>query len=362
MTDLFSPLTFVHGPAMKNRLMLAPMTNMQSDADGCLSDDEITWLVQRAKGGFGLVMTAAAHVQAVGQGFSGQLGIFSDAHLPGLSRLAAALRENGALSSVQLHHAGCRSPKDLVETPVGPSDDAATGTRALSLDEVERLRDDFIAAARRAEQAGFNGVEVHGAHGYVLAQFLSPEMNRRTDRYGGDADNRARLVLEVIDGIRGSCGSDFQIGLRLSPERFGQQLEEMIALSARVLREEKIDYLDMSLWDAAKEPEEERFRGRTLLSYFTELPRGTVRLGAAGKVMGGQAAADVLAAGCDFVSIGRAGILRHDFPERVRRDAAYNSPPLPVSEEHLRSEGLGDPFIAYLRTWQGFVAEPVGAE
>lgn len=362
MTDLFSPLAFAHGPAMKNRLMLAPMTNLQSGADGCLLDDEIAWLVQRAKGGFGLVMTAAAHVQAVGQGFPGQLGIFSDAHLPGLTRLAAAIRENGALSSVQLHHAGCRSPKNLVGTPVGPSDDPATGTRALSLDEVERLRDDFIAAAHRAEQAGFDGIEVHGAHGYVLAQFLSAELNRRTDRYGGDADNRARLVTEIIDGIRGRCGPDFQIGLRLSPERFGQQLEEMIALAARVLREEKIDYLDMSLWDVTKEPEEERFRGRTLLSYFTELPRGTVRLGAAGKVMSARAAADVLAAACDFVSIGRAGILRHDFPERVRGDATYDSPPLPVSEAHLHSEGLGDPFIAYMRTWQGFVAEPVGAE
>ena len=255
MTDLFQPLTFAHGPAMKNRFMLAPLTNQQSDANGCLTQEEHRWLTMRAQGGFGLVMTAAAHVQAGGQGFPGQLGVFSDDHLPGLTRLADAIRAGGALSAVQLHHAGIRSPKELVGTPVGPSDDAETGARGLDLGEVEQLRDDFVAAALRAKQAGFDGVEVHGAHGYILAQFLSPEMNRRTDRYGGSAENRARLVLEVIDGIRDACGPDFQIGLRISPERFGQRLAEMRDLAARVMQDEVIDYLDLSLWDVAKDPE-----------------------------------------------------------------------------------------------------------
>ncbi|WP_408591022.1 NADH:flavin oxidoreductase [Novosphingobium sp.] len=357
MTDLFAPLTFSHGAAMKNRLMLAPLTNQQSNADGTLSDGEFDWLTRRASGGFGLVMTAAAHVQAVGQGFPGQIGIFGDQHLDGLTRLAAEIAKRGALSSVQLHHAGYRSPANLVGTPVGPSDDAATGTRALTLDEVERLRDDFIAAARRADKAGFDGVQVHGAHGYILAAFLSPVSNQRQDRYGGSPENRARLVFEIIDGIRATCKSDFQIGLRLSPERFGQDLDEVIAVAAKVMREGVIDYLDMSLWDYAKEPADEARKGRTLMSFFTELPRGTVRLGAAGKVMSGQAARAVLDAGCDFVSIGRAAILRHDFPERVRRDADYQSPALPVSRQHLADEGLHPPFIAYMAGWPGFVAE-----
>lgn len=353
---LFEALPLAHGPAMKNRFMLAPLTNQQSHPDGHLSDDEFRWLTMRADGGFGLVMTCAAHVQAVGQGFPGQLGVFGDEHLQGLTRLAGAIRAKGSLSSLQLHHAGNRAAKDLVRIRVCPSDDPETGARGLTLPEVEQLRDDFIAAAKRAENAGFDGVEVHGAHGYILAQFLSHEINTREDRYGGSVENRARIVFEIIDGIRSVCRPDFQIGLRLSAERFGLRLAEIREVAADVLRQEKIDYLDMSLWDVGKEPVEEEFHGRTLMSYFTDLPRGRVRLGAAGKVMTGAKAAEVIAAGCDFVLIGRAAILRHDFPNRVKENGDYASPKLPVTAEHLRDEGLGKAFVDYMRGWPGFVS------
>jgi len=358
---LFEPLSLARGPAMKNRFMLAPLTNTQSHADGRLSDAEHRWLTMRAEGGFALTMTCAAHVQAGGQGFPGQLGVFGDQHVEGLSRLAHDIKARGSIAALQLHHAGSRSPKDLVGQPVCPSDEPKSGARALTGVEIEKLRDDFIAAAKRAERAGFDGVEVHGAHGYVLAQFLSPEVNRREDGYGGSLENRARIVFEIIDGIRAQCRPDFQVGLRLSPERFGLKLAEIRDVAAEVLRQEKIDYLDMSLWDVAKEPNEEAFKGRTLMSWFTDLPRGPVRLGAAGKVMSARQAADVVAAGCDYVLIGRAAILRHDFPERVRRDASYESPALPVSVQHLLDEGLSPPFVTYMRNWPGFVAEEAAA-
>jgi 2,4-dienoyl-CoA reductase-like NADH-dependent reductase (Old Yellow Enzyme family) len=354
---IFQPLELARGPAMKNRLMLAPLTNQQSHADGRLSDDELRWLAMRALGGFGLVMTAAAPVQPVGQGYPGQLGVFADEHIEGLSRLASAIRENGSLSAVQLYHGGDRASPELVGTLVSPTTDSRNGARGLSLSEVEQLRDDFIGAALRAEKAGLDGVEIHGAHGYILAQFLSPVINRRDDRYGGSFENRARLMLEVIDGIRAQCRPDFQIGLRLSPERFGMRLAEVQELARDILRKEQIDYLDLSLWDVTKEPHEQEFQGRTLLSYFTELPRGKVRLGAAGKVMSAAMAASVIEAGCDFVVIGRAGILRHDFPEQVRLDPGYDSPPQPIPVQHLRDQGVGQEFIAYLRTFPGLVAE-----
>jgi len=359
---LFDALVLPHGPAMKNRFMLAPLTNLQSHPDGTLSEDEFRWLTMRADGGFGLVMTCAAHVQAVGQGFPGQLGVFGDEHLEGLTRLAATIRAKGAVSAIQLHHAGIRSPKDLVGEAVGASDDPETGSRGLNLDEVERLRDDFIEAARRAERAGFDGVEIHGAHGYVLAQFLSSETNHRDDRYGGSLENRARLVFEIIDGVRAACRADFQVGLRLSPERFGLKLAEIRDVAAEVLRQGQVDYLDMSLWDYAKAPLEETFPpGRPLMSYFSDLPRGAVRLGAAGKIISAGDARRVLEAGYDFVLIGRAAILRHDFPERVRRDAGYESPALPVTAEHLRREGLGESFIQYMASWKGFVSDQEAA-
>ena len=171
MTDLFQPLPLAHGPAWKNRFMLAPLTNTQSHADGVLSDAEFNWLTLRAKGGFGLTMTCAAHVQAAGQGFPGQLGAFDAKHLPGLTRLASALKAAGSVSSLQIHHAGNRSPKELVGQPVCPSDDSKTGARALTLPEVEALRDAYIAADVRAQTAGFDDVEIHTAHDYILAHF-----------------------------------------------------------------------------------------------------------------------------------------------------------------------------------------------
>src|SRR5512139_4328493 len=110
MTDLFEPLGLGRGATLKNRFMLAPLTNLQSHPDGRLSDEEFRWLTMRSRGGFGLTMTCASHVQAVGQGFAGQLGIFGDQHLDGLTRLAADLNATGTVSSVQLHHAGNRAP------------------------------------------------------------------------------------------------------------------------------------------------------------------------------------------------------------------------------------------------------------
>jgi 2,4-dienoyl-CoA reductase-like NADH-dependent reductase (Old Yellow Enzyme family) len=358
LADLLDSMTFARGPAMKNRLALAPLTNGQSHADGVLSDEEFRWLTYRAEGGFGLTMTCAAHVQAQGQGFAGQLGVFGDEHLAGLTRLAKTIKRFDSVAVVQLHHAGMRSPAELIgEAPRCPSDNVETGARALTLSEVEQLRDDFVAAAVRCERAGFDGVELHGAHGYVLAQFLSPEINQRTDRYGGSLENRARLVREIIDGVRAETRRDFNLGIRLSPERFGLKLAEIRQLAGELMTEDSLDYVDMSLWDWAKEPVEEEFQGRTLMSWFTDLPRGRTRLGCAGKVMTGADARECLARGMDFVLLGRAAILHHDWPRRAAADPAFTPIQTPVTEAYLASERLSPAFVQYMRNWKGFVAE-----
>jgi 2,4-dienoyl-CoA reductase-like NADH-dependent reductase (Old Yellow Enzyme family) len=356
--DLFSPLAFARGAPMKNRFHLAPLTNKQSHADGRLSEAEIDWLVMRAEGGFSFVMTAAAHVQASGQGFPGQLGIFGDEHLPGLKRLADRLRAAGALCAVQLYHAGARADRALAGDLVSASDDPASGARELSLGEVERLRDDFVRAALRAERAGFDGVELHGAHGYLITQFLSPETNRRQDRYGGSLENRSRLLFEIIEGVRAGCGRDFQLGLRLSPERYGVKLAEIRETAAEILRQGQVDYLDLSLWDAFKLPVEEAFQSRALLSWFTDLERGRARLGAAGAVMTPAQCLAVLEAGCDFVTLGRAAILQKDYPHRLRRNPAFAPVSPPVTQEHLATQGVSPPFLEYLRSFKHFVMEP----
>jgi 2,4-dienoyl-CoA reductase-like NADH-dependent reductase (Old Yellow Enzyme family) len=359
---LFEPLGFARGPSMDNRLMLAPMTSDQASADGKVTDDELIWLGMRAKGGFGLVMTSASYVQPQGKAGQGQSGIWSDDHVEGFARLAAVIKAEGRPAGLQLHHGGYRAPRRCVPQAVGPSDDPASGARGLSTAEVEQLVEHFVAGARRAQQAGFDGVELHGAHGYVLTQFLSLTDNRRTDRYGGSFENRARIVFEIIDGVRAACRPDFQLGLRLSPERYGLRLIEMRELAQEVMTQGKIDWLDMSMWDAGKEPVEEAHRGRPLLSYFTDLPRGPARLGVAGKIMTPRTAAELIEAGADFVLIGRAAILHHDFPVQARRDPGFTPVPLPVSADYLRRQGLGRRFLRYMQTWDGFVEpEPAAA-
>ena len=358
MDRLFEPLTFKRGPVMKNRFMLAPMTNLQSHADGTLSDEEFHWLSLRAQGGFGLVMTCASHVQEIGQGFPGQLGIWSDRHVAGLTRLAAEIHRHGSVAIVQLHHAGARSPAALIGTaPVSASDDEKTGARALSTEEVEHLAEDFVLAAQRAERSGFDGVQVHGAHGYIVCQFLSAQANRREDRYGGSLENRCRLLFDIVQGIRERCRPDFLLSVRLSPERFGMTLQETTVIARRVMDSGLIDLLDMSLWDVFKTPEEAEFKSKPLIDWFTALERGNVRLSVAGKIRSARDAQRVFAAGVDALTIGRAAILHHDFPERCRDDPFFEPVDLPVTLEYLRSEGLSDRFIDYMSSWEGFVAK-----
>lgn len=359
MTDLFSPLKMRNGPDWKNRFMLAPLTNLQSHADGVMSDDEFHWLTKRGEGGFGLTMTCAASVSDGGQGFPGQLGIHDDKHLDGLKHMAEKLNASGTHSVVQLHHAGMRTPSDLIggRAPVCPSDNEETGARGLKLDEVEQVKDDFVNAAKRAEKAGFHGVELHGAHGYLLCQFLSPEINRREDGYGGSLENRSKILFDLVDDIRAECGADFSLGVRLSPERFGLKLQEILMIAQRLCHEDNIDYLDMSLWDVFKEPAEDEFKGKSLLSYFTELERGNVALGAAGKITTGAHVQEAMASYLDFLVIGRGAILHHDFPRKIKADADFEPVSLPVSADHLRQEGLGKAFIDYMSTWPGFVEE-----
>ena len=341
---------------MKNRFMLAPMTNLQSHEDGRLSDDELHWLTLRAKGNFGLTMTCAAHVQAGGKGFKGQLGIYSDALLDGHVRLARAIKAHGSLAVLQLHHAGMRSPHDLIDgPPVCPSADEKTGSRALTPDEVHRLRDDFIAAAVRCQQAGYDGVEVHGAHGYILCQFLSTETNHRDDEYGGSLENRARIIHEILAGIRAQCGPEFLLGLRLSPESAGVDLVECMRVSQAVIDSGLVDFLDLSLWDCFKQPADEKYGHQSLLQYVTDLDKKDVRLTVAGKIGTAAQVQQILDAGIDFVAIGRAGILHHDYPDRVIADPDFEPVPLPVTADYLRAEGLGEDFVTYMGRWKGFV-------
>lgn len=353
-TDLTKPLKFISGHEMKNRFGLAPLTNHQSEENGEASPEDITWLGMRADGGFGLVMTCAAHVAQRGQGFPRQLGVFDDSLLPGLREISARLADT--FSVVQLHHAGIRSPKEVIgEQPVGPSDHEKTGSRAMTLEEVKQAVKDFIDGAVRAEKAGFDGVEIHGAHGYLLTQFMSQEHNFREDEYGGSYENRTRMLREVIDGVKKACSDGFSVGVRLSPEGNGMPLKEVTKLSQELIDRGDLDYLDISLWDCFKEPVEEEHQGRTLLSYFTDLQWNNVKLVVAGKLRTPQDVEAMMEQGVDFICLGRAAILQHDFPLRYMENPRFEPVHEPVSSDYLKQQGLSDSFIEYMSSWDGFV-------
>ena len=358
MKNLEDVINFPCGLSMKNRFMLAPLTNKQSFENGVLSDDEFNWLTMRARGNFGLTMSCASHVQAIGKGFPGQLGIFGDQHIEGLKRLTDEIKSHESLAVAQLHHAGMRSPEGIIgKQPVCPSDDKKTNSRALTLDEVKRLRDDFIEAGVRAKKAGYEGAEIHGAHGYILCQFLSSDINKRDDEYGGSLENRGRIIFEIVDGIRDRCGSDFLLGVRLSAERFRIKLGEIKKVCKKLIDTNKIDFLDISLWDSFKEPVEDEHKGKSLLEHFTELDFKDVQLTVAGNIRSGENVHEILNNKVDFVTIGRAAILHHDFPERVIENPDFEPIELPAPRSHLIQEGLSEKFIEYMGTWPGFVGE-----
>jgi 2,4-dienoyl-CoA reductase-like NADH-dependent reductase (Old Yellow Enzyme family) len=357
--DLLAPFAFRNGARAKNRVALAPMTNMQSHADGTLSEDELTWLLRRADGGFGIMETCAAHVSPDGQGWEGELAIHADAHLPGLRRLATALHDRKCLAIVQIFHGGARSPAELigqrpwsaVELPGDPND-----PRAATSEEIARVITDFRAAAVRAHQAGFDGVELHGAHGYLLGQFLSA-LNTRADGWGGDLEGRARLIREATRAVRAAVPASFLVGVRLSPEDFGNarglDLDESLTV-AKWLCEDGIDFLHVSLWTASnntkKRPDEHPiplFRGAC--------PEGVALL-VAGKVWTRAEAEALLEKGADVVALGRAAIINPTWPTSAADPAwAPKRPPITVAE--LVDRGLTEKFAGYLRIWKGFVAD-----
>ena len=354
MVSLFDSVSFTRGLAMKNRFMLAPLTNQQSHVDGTLSDDEYTWLTMRAQGGFGLTMTCASHVQAIGQGFAGQLGCFGDQHVPGLSRLADGINREDSVSYVQLHHAGRRSPAELIGgQPVSSGDDDKMGARAMTTDEVEDMVEAFIEAAVRSEHAGFSGVELHGAHDYVICQFLNAELNMRTDKYGGSLENRSRVLFDIVDGIHDRCDPNFALAVRLSPERFGMKTKEVVEVYGRLVDSGKVDMIDMSLWDCFKEAVDEDCNGERLIDIFANLERGATRLAVAGKLYSAADAQRAVDAGADIVAIGRAAITNHNFP-LLAADPSFAMRTLPVPRADLRAEGLSESFIGYMGNWPGF--------
>lgn len=255
MSQLFSPLT-LRGVTLRNRIAMSPMCMYSCGEDGVATDFHLAHLVARAVGGTGLVITEAAAVEARGRISTSDLGIWSDAQIEPLARIVRLGKAQGAAMCIQLAHAGRKAwsptkgvgPATAVAPSAIPFDAGWTTPHELSKAELDGIVSAFHAAAQRAVRAGFDVVEVHGAHGYLLHEFLSPIANRRTDEYGGSLENRARLLLRVVDAVREALSESRALLVRLSCTDWvegGLTIEDQVRV-ARWLKAHGVDMVDCS--------------------------------------------------------------------------------------------------------------------
>ena len=345
------------GHRVRNRALLAAMTNKQSHEDGTLSDEEITWLTRRAKDGFGIVTTAASHVSELGKGWVGEMGVWSDNHLEGLTKLASSLKQHGSLNLVQIFHGGMKAPFEINNViPVCPSKMMieATGkllARALETEEIYQLIEDFSDAAKRCEDAGFDGVEIHGAHSYLISQFLGLKTNRRKDEFGGSLENRFRFLKEIILSIRKKTSDNFLVAVRISPKigTIGISIEESLEVT-KMLCEMDIDMFHLSCWDAFEELED----GQNLTKLFKPLIPENIAYASTGAIWSTADANWLMDQGADLVGVARVGIAHPDWAQGLA-DSDYNPKRPPFTREELAAADLSPVFIDYMSMWKDFV-------
>ena len=213
---IFEPVK-INKMTAKNKIMMPPCVLFGINVpDGEVGDFRLEHYEERAKQGVGTVVVEAAAVNKDYLITRGQVGIWDDAQIAGLSELAERINKHGAISVIQIQHAGGKPLKEVNDSPIGPSamEYAGHNMREASKAELEQVCEQFIAAAVRAKKAGFHGVEIHNAHGYLLTQMVSPLINKREDEYGGTPEKRMKLSLDILKGIRKACGDDFIIGVR----------------------------------------------------------------------------------------------------------------------------------------------------
>jgi len=251
MSKLFETTT-INTLSLANRFVRSATWEGMANEDNSVSPRLIDLMVQLAKGGVGLIITGLACIRKDGIATPWQLGNYSDAFIPGLSEMAEAVHNAGGKIVMQIAHGGVQSHPELIGmTPLGPSTiKGETGPLSQQL-TVEAIRDIVAAfgqAATRAKQAGFDGVQLHGAHGYLLSNFLSPFDNKRTDAYGGSIDNRARIVLEAYASVRDAVGDQYPVLIKLNTEDYldgGTTIEDMLAV-ASMLEQAGIDAIELS--------------------------------------------------------------------------------------------------------------------
>lgn len=334
---LFSPIT-LGKLSLKNRIAMAPMTRSRSDQPGDVPNDLMaTYYAQRASAG--LIISEGAPISAVGRGYSMTPGIYTQAHIEGWKKTTQAVHQQGGHIFIQLWHVGRRSHSIIAgQQPLAPSavkmPDKVFGPlpqggfgmieteapKAMSLQDIQQTIADFAQAAANAIEAGFDGVELHGAHGYLIDTFLRPESNLRDDQYGGSPENRIRFMIEAVAAVAARIGAD-KVGIRLSPfvqEGLKEAAPEMIEttlLALQALDKLGIAYVHFSENIGSFQPVPESFRQQACKAFGNTI------------IVAGQLdkpkAEQLLAQGyADMAAFGKPFITNPDLVERLQQDIA----------------------------------------
>ncbi|WP_313818191.1 NADH:flavin oxidoreductase [Citricoccus sp.] len=362
----------LRGLDLPNRAVLAPMTRISAHGDGRATEKMRDYYQSFAEGGFGLLVTEGIYPDtAYSQGYLNQPGLATSAHVDSWLPVTAAVHQHGGSIIAQLMHAG----------PQGQGNPHASGLRsasavrargeqagmyrgsgpyevpgALSAEEICEVTASFAAAAVRAREAGFDGVEIHGANGYLVDAFLTDYLNERTDGYGGSPLARTRLAREIIEAVRAAVGNDFVVGIRISQGKVSDATHRWSGGVAEAetifgaLAGASVDYLHTTEWkaNAPAFPDED---ARSLSQLAREFAPGLTLIANGHLDTGAEAAQSLGEGGADLVAIGKAALAQHDWPQRVQQGHQLLEP--------LAPSAFGE--LATLQDWELRVSEPAHA-
>jgi 2,4-dienoyl-CoA reductase-like NADH-dependent reductase (Old Yellow Enzyme family) len=359
---LFESFTLGKGTQLKNRLVMAPMTNFSSNPDGTVSDAEVKYY-QRRSNGVGMVITACTYVTRNGKGFQGEFGGDRDEMIPSLRRIASAIKNQGAKAILQIFHGGRQAPPELVDGDVVsasavPSEGAEKPVpRALTESEIESIIRDFGETTRRAIEAGYDGVEIHGANGYLIQQFFSPHSNRREDRWGGTLEKRLTFPLGVVDEVKRVVAKyakePFLVGYRFSPEEAetpGITMAETLTL-IDALAEKDLEYLHVSLQDFRSTPRRGIDDTRTRLEIIQERVGDRVPVIGVGSIYTAEDAIKALKTGAPLIALGRELIMDPEWVQKVEQ-GRENEIVTKINKNHQHELEIPDPL------WQAIIHTP----
>ncbi len=325
MTNLLTPIA-IKGMYLRNRIVLPPMATEKATSEGMVTDELIAHYVRYAKAGVGLIISEHSYISPEGKNSPHQLSLADDGVIEGLSRLAKAIHQADGAAGIQINHCGMAGKPAIIGQPVGPSpisDPRRAGgetARELSREEIKRLVKAFARAALRVKEAGFNMVEIHSAHGYLINQFNSPLTNQRTDEYGGSLEKRFTFAREVVQAVRTAVGAEFPILLRLGADDLidgGLALEDS-KLMIPDLVEAGVDVVDLSGGLGG-------YRSDGPQGYFTYLSEGIkqvidVPVINTGGVLDTEVANQIIVENkADLVGVGRAMLKDYSWAEKAIR-------------------------------------------